>query len=63
MQIVSSKEPVRYCPYFLEITASQPIDMSAVKQDPKFDIRNGFRFSLMTPELDLPEPPQIPQEL
>ncbi len=63
LQVVASKDPVRYSPYFLEISASQPLDVSAIRQDPKFDIRNGFRFSLIEPERGLPEPPQIPQEL
>jgi len=63
LQLVESKDPVRYSPYFLEVSASQPLDVSAIRQDPKFDIRNGFRFSLIEPEKGLPEPPQIPQEL
>ena len=63
LEVVTAKAKVRYCPYFLEISASQPVDTSVIKQDPKFDIRNGFRFSLIEPEKGLPEPPQIPQEL
>lgn len=66
LQIVSSKDPVRYCAYFLEVSAANPEALgqhSAIKQDGKFDIRNGFRFSLIKPEKGLPEPPLIPQEL
>ena len=63
LQLVESKDPVRYSPYFLEVSASQPLDVSAIRQNPIFDIINGFRFSLIEPEKGLPEPPQIPQEL
>ena len=31
LQVVASKNPVRYSPYFLEISASQPLDLSAVR--------------------------------